>query len=337
MSIRIWSSPSWILCISLSVGVSLAQLDVLTPQEADSLVEQAPEVARALRRGYCPSFSSSYLDSLKLLVQVRVQCSGATAGQLLGNYLVDRSTGTVSVAGTPITSPKMKRMQALLVSRARDRRLSPTEAGCLALAAYKGRLGTLERDEPISVKQLGQAILSEIRFSVERHVHSPPMVVGGVFTVDVSTAHVRDDSNGVDAYSSELGQLASDFVALRMPTVLSREDVGEIALATPRFAEYLNDRCIAAQPYYTVTADEAEVGIVNSCSQVQIPGGLVVYVNVRTGIVTDPKTHQELSSSESKEIVRGLLDGIQRRRNEIQSEVHLKCTDGGQPQSDSGR
>jgi hypothetical protein len=324
---RSW--PLWLLCAGPSTGVSRAQLDILTVQEAESLVEQAPEVAAALRRGDCPTFSTSYLDPLKLLVQARTQCSGATAGQLLGNFLVDRSTGSVTVGetGPPIATPEMELKRTLLVSRARDRRLSSAEAACLALAAFRGRLEVDEGDEPVSVRQLGQAVLSEIRFSIERRVRKPPMELGGLFSVDVSTAHVREDGVGVDAYSSELGRLASDLVTLRMPPALSAEDVAEIALAVPLFAERMTDQCIAAQPYYAATADEAEVGIINYCTRAQVPGGPVAYVNVRTGAVTDPKTHTALSSPESKETARRLLDGIERRRTELQREVRAKCKD----------
>jgi hypothetical protein len=156
---------------------------------------------------------------------------------------------------------------------------------------------------------------------VQAEIPAAHSVIGGVFTVDLTTGHVRNDEQGLDSFSAVLGELQSDMSALRMPPVLSEEQTCNIAQHVSAFTSRLVDNCLAAQSYYTATAEQALIGLVNVCTHTQVPNGPVILVNIRTGAIEDPSTHADLTTPESRritnEMLRASIEQQQRRRQTL--------------------
>jgi hypothetical protein len=310
-----------------SCGASYAQLDLLTVREAESLVVAAPAVAEAWRRGECPALSASYLGPYTLLVQARGACPNQdTESTLISNYFVDRANGAVTEGERKrISTPEIDQMRARMLMAARGRVLSTEETRCLAVVAFGDQTDIQEQRAQISITPTGRAQGPEFQFVVSKLAPKQRARTGGLFTVDTTTAHVRNDQAGVDIFSPELGFLASRMLALRAPPLLSAEDVVKIALQLPVIAALLADACFEAESDGTGAAEEAYVAIASTCSSRASPPGPLVSVNTRTGVATDPKTHKMLSTPESERTARRLLDNIQQQLVQVKGDINAKC------------
>ena len=316
------------LCVSLSCGGLRAQLDLLTTREAESLVELVPAVLAAKDSGRCPELSVSYVGPLKLRIQARGACPDpSTESTLVSNYMVDRSTGVVNEGDNPqsITTPEMEQLRKALLARARERVLSVGEARCLALTAYKSQLHLHEKDESFSVLRIGRYPGPELRFSTEQRLPTRRTMTGGLYTVDITTAHVRDDYTGADVFSSELGSIASMMLTLRAPALLSTDDAIEVALQVPAIMARLTDACLEVTSNGMGAGEEAFLGIASSCSGNVVSGGPLAAVDLRTGAITDLKTGKALSSVGSDATARRLLERIAQRSAGIRRELGKEC------------
>jgi len=86
----------------------------------------------------------------------------------------------------------------------------------------------------------------------------------------------------------------------------------------------------------TGMAEESLLGISDSC-----PGkvGLVgfVAVNLKTGAVIDAKTLKALNTPESDQTARRLLDEMQSRRKQAESEIRAACQVGSSMNADGSQ
>jgi hypothetical protein len=322
----------WLLAFLSFAGLSpaslLAQLDLLSVREAESLVEEVPEFQAAKRQGRCPDFSVGYVDSVTLLIQVRGDCPDAdTASTLISDYMVDRRTGIVSKgeASTPITSPAMERQRKELLQGVRTRSVSRNEAACLVLAAFKSKAHIHETTESFSVTQIGASEGHELQYSAQQHLLGRHAVTSGFFTVDTATGRVRDDGTGADVASAEIGSLVSNLFALRFPPLLSTDDAVEVALHVQIISLRLSGSCSTAIASGTGTAEEVFIGITSQCRGMPETSGVLASVNIRTGVVTDPKTLKDISSAESQRIARRLLDEVERHQAKARSDIGAEC------------
>src|SRR5260370_21560886 len=164
-----------------------AQVDLLSVREAESLVEQVPEVIAAKQEQRCPDLSTSFLSTATLMIQVRGGCPDANASStLISNYMVNRRTGIVTEGDDPklITTTEMDRLRTVLLKRAHERGISAAEAGSLATVDSKSRARSHDQEESFSVTQVGRAQRGEMLFAVEHHLPGRHMVASAWFTVN---------------------------------------------------------------------------------------------------------------------------------------------------------
>lgn len=316
--------PVVLFCVVLGSGWLCAQVNLLTVREAESIVERVPAVAAAKKLGECPLSSPTYWGVDTLAIQVRRQC-GPDGGTLINVYEVNRRTGSVTEGGDsprPAADAAGEAFGRQLVQQAQQRVLSTAEARCLALAAARGLPGWNEAGASLSAESLSQRQPGRVGFEIRHTAAAAPTESGRNLSVDLTTAHVRDDESGLELMSRELGALTSKILALREPLWLTDEDVLSIALQIPSVLAELGEGC-RVSPGAPFRSDETEVGLV--CNGQQNEGGIVVAVNVRTGRATNARSGEALETAGTAQMAGRLLEERQRRRGEIQDEVRKAC------------
>lgn len=313
-----------LLWVSVSIDPAWAQLNLLTLSEAETLAERIPAVAAAERNGECPTLSPSYDGRDSVWFQVRLQC-GPNAGQLLGNYNVNRRTGATTTWGDnprPVDDAEGRRFASELIKTARQRILSPVEAQCLALEAAKALPGWGAPNSSVSVRPFGKEDLfagtmqfSATQFSALRSVESVRTL-----TVFLNEARVRDDHTGADLFSAALGNITSTLVALRAPPSLSDEEVASVALAIPQVAINLRRGC-KLRVGGGFPSDRVEMVLFCADSTDRMS----VAIDRKTGTATDLNTRKSLDSAESQRVARQLLSDVRTRAVSLRMEIDAMC------------
>jgi hypothetical protein len=300
---------------------------LLNAREAEALVALAPRVSAAWRQGGCPEASTSEFGPDRFLVQVRAQCQGGREGSnLVSDYYVSRSTGAVTEGESRrIDTAEIRSARVRLLAVSRGRELSQQDASCLAIVAFESELAGADRS--VSARPLTREGQPEMEYLVSGFAPGPRIWVSRYFTVDRGNGLVRDDYFGTVSFSGGLGALTSKMLDARDPLLLSPREAAEIALATPYVSAKMADSCIALVSDGQGFAEESLIGISSTCP---VKAGLLgfVAVNLRTGAVSDPKTHESLSSTESDRTAGRLLDLAARRRLQEQNEVEAACQAG---------
>ena len=306
-------------------GLGHAQLRLLTVREAEFLVEHVPDVLNAYRNGECPTSSTSFDGQEVVNFQVRISC-GPNSGQLLDNFAVNRRTGSVtpwSDDPIPISDAQLRMITARLISEARKRSLSVSQAKCLAAEASRALPGWSGAGDSVVLKQLGNANRFEgtIEFTATRVSPIRPVSSRRLLTVDLGEPAVRDDETGVTIASPDVGGLLSKLTEMHLPLMLTDEEAASIALVVPRVASNLGAECKldVGGAFY---ASYALMGV--SCGNRGIAASNVL-VNLETGSVEDPDTHKSLNSEETQRLAHKLLSGAQTRRTQIQTAVDQAC------------
>src|SRR5258708_34834662 len=133
-----------LFCSTAFAGRLVAQLDLMTFREAESIVERVPDVVAARKEGRSTLLSGAYDgEADEVSFWVRGGC-GPTRGQLIENYKVNRWTGTVTLWGDnplPVADEEGKLFAERLMLQVHSRILSADEAKCLALEAAKALPG----------------------------------------------------------------------------------------------------------------------------------------------------------------------------------------------------
>jgi len=315
--------------LALSPGPLEAQLDLLTVRESQSLVERIPAIVAAQKEGECPTLEPPiYGGSEQLSFGVRGSC-GRTAGQLIGNYTVNRRTGAITLgifedATESAADETGKALATRLVREAQKRVLSTAEGQCLALEAAKALPGWDGTDATVSVQPFGKpdTFGLTMAFTATRRSTSRPVETGRLLTVFLREARVRDDETGIDVTSAKVGNLVAKFVQLRNPMWLSDEEATSVALTVPRVAANLQNGCnlYGGGAFYS---HGALMGVF--CKDRGVIRESNVLVDLQTGAVVDPDTGQSLDSAESQRVARQLLARIQARHAELQKEVDAAC------------
>jgi hypothetical protein len=306
----------------------LAQLNLLTVQEAESLVEFVPDVRVARSGGRCPAFSVGFADDFRLVVQVRGACPDPESeSTLISNYSVDLRTGVITEGdnSAPISTPEIRQRRTSLLKIAHSRSLSESEAACLVLATLKGEHSIRDTSSSLSVTQVGGADGQQLHFAGLHRLTDLHVIASGFYTVDLVTGRVRDDGSGVYVASDTQGLLLSKLQTLHFPLLLSTAQAIEIARHVPIIAERLGDGCVDAQSSGLGLSEEVYVGTLNHCNTGGRSVGALVSVNVRTGAVSDPKTMEDLSSSESRRVADALLRDMDVQLRGLQSEAESEC------------
>jgi hypothetical protein len=313
------------LFVVLSAGHLCAQLNLLTPREAERLIEEIPEIVAAQKNGECPDFSPNYEDPEHLAFQVRATC-GSTGGYLIGNYTVNRRTGEVTTWGDnplPLADLHGKRLAMRLIEEARQRVLSGDEAHCLALEAAKSLPNWDTNDAVVSVRQLGNSktFVGKLLFVASRDLPTARTSSGRLLAVDLATALVRNNETGLNVMSGPLGSLTAKIIQLRAPLWLTDEDANSIALLVPRVARQLRGGC-EVDTQGTFKWNQALTGVTCGGNPVE---QAEVSINLETGEIADPDTGKPLDAPEAERRARELLSNVQLRRRELKKELEASC------------
>jgi hypothetical protein len=309
-------------------GRLYAQLDLLTVQEAESLIELIPEVRSAQQEGRCPTFSVSYFAGSTVWVQVRGAYPDAQMeSALISNYIVDRRTGVVTEGeATPtISTLEMERLRTELLARARSRGLSAAEASCLAIAALKSRAAGREPGDSFVAKQVGRQQGKQMQFSAQHHSPRQHAITSGLFSVELSSGRVRDDETGMEVVSPELASVRANMLTVRFPPRLSVDAAVAIALQTPLVAHQVSGDCLRIMASGSGTPNDLYVGILSECPNRTGVSGPIAAVNLETGTVTDPKTLKDIGSADSRRKARELLERLKEDLAKARSNLVSAC------------
>jgi hypothetical protein len=314
-----------VICLSSLITLR-AQLDLLSPNEAKALVELLPEVRAAKERGECPSLSVTYVSPRELAIQARGACPpvGYSGSMLIDNYLVDRRTGTVRKENSdvPSDSPEVQAEAKVLLERASKRPLSAREGECLARTAA---FASYEQKGAISGEQIGRPFGHTIRYLFRDRLTDEQTVIAEWLSVDLASARVRNDNTGMDVASSKLCLIASKMLAVRAPALLSAQDVARIAREVPAIAERISNGCSELVIDGDGTALETYVGLRSWCAGASKSIGVLVSVNRRTGIVTDPRRNRIIDSRSAIQTARQLINHLEDRRLKLRTELQDFC------------
>ena len=321
------------LSLFLVVGLSLmrcvsGQTDYLTVREAESIVSQIPIIRAAEVAGLCPIFSSAYDGGPdEVSFRARYGC-GPSKGELIADYRVRRSDGTVvSWGDNPelISDPGMRKYAERLVLRARKGALTVEEARCLAVEAAKSLPGWNGEGSKVSVDALDTVGGGQWRFTAHYHDSIHPGDSDRDLTVDSHTALVRDDATGQQVMSQRVGALMGDILDLRAAPLLTDQDSVLIALAIPGMRDQASNGCrlYSAGPF---RPDETEIGV--ACGPVQKEGATGLIVNVRTAQTFRAGTKIPLESAESIHLGKELLERRRLRQVELRKRITSVCSNG---------
>lgn len=318
--------------LCLAAANSIAQMNVLTTREAERILDLVPAIAESNARGRCPSYDVFDESPIWLSIQVREACpSPGFASNLLGNYVINRTTGAVAQGldadslGPRISTPEITSRTNDLVGRARARVLNAKEGECLALEAARSEIGVSEPAGIFSASKLTEA-RGEFRFSVEHRIPKTPAAAVRLFTIRSDTAGVRDNITGDQVLSPGLALLTSRIVSARESSDLSVDDALTIALRVPSLAGSVANGCSELVSSGDGTSDEIYISLRTWC-----PGArndmtsTIAGVNVQSGRVTDPKNHKSLDSPESENIARQILKRRQEKLDQDKSAVAAVC------------
>ncbi len=319
------------LILTCSIGSAHAQLNQLTLREAESLVELVPDVSASMKRGECPQISPGYADGFQLEFRVRTTC-GSGSGMLIGAYTVNRRTGSVESWGDnphSVADSRGETVASSLISEARRRILSASEARCLAGTAAGSLPGWDAADATISVQPFSEAGSPSareearenlMRFSATRVSRS--IETRRILTVNLAGAVVRDEETGKSLMSASVGSLTAALLALRAPVSLTDEEAALIAAATPPISNQLKDTCrlVTGGAFYSRSA------LVSLSCKASLATNSSVLVNLETGMLTDAATGTSLDSSGSLQLAASLLSDAKKRRVESQKIVEEACT-----------
>ena len=280
---------SLIMLSTVPQASAVPQMDKLTSREAERLLDVVPEIVQMRGSGLCPSYSPSSDLPEGIQIQVRIGC-GPDAGQLLGGFMVDRSTGTVTGVDPNISllDKAGESLARQMVMQARKRMLSPGEAICLARKAVEALPGCGGQEAIIKAKPFGPTVQTEatLRYVATCRRPSVGVQTGATLSVDLARATTREDGDGRMIMSGGLAELTSRIVGLRAEPRLTDEDVGDIALVVPSISHALLsrrsvDRCIVSVGDGQASDESAAVLV---CKGESVPNTEVV-VNTRTGAV----------------------------------------------------
>lgn len=311
------------LILILSVTPLCGQLNLLTVREAESLIERIPAVLIAERNGGCPESSPMDWGEDRWWFRVREAC-GPRSGMLIGNYLVNRRTGTVTTTGDHAESLVTLELSALsteLARQARARALTDQEAACLARQAARALPGWSDNDAQISVTKVEDEKPYKVTFVVARLSASRPVKSTRLLSVDLGTTRVRDEQTGLDISSEHVGSLISTFTELRRPGFLSDEDTLAIALLIPSLAGRLKPGCRLTTGG-AFRSQEAIIGL--TCDGHQ-SDTVAVAVNIKTGTTVDANTRKVLDSVESLRLADQLLNRNLRVQSETKEQISAVC------------
>ena len=315
----------WILATSSLWG----QLDLLTPREVVSIVEQLPPVAEAGRRPQCPVHTEvSAADPRQpaiVDVEVRSDCG---SGRFHERYVVDRRTGVVTTWGdspSVVGGRASETLATQFVTLAKGRRLSPEERRCLAVEGARGLPGWGGMSASISVEPPAAKGVPESLFWLRRTSSDLKTETAVQFYVDPSTGHVLIGGSLGEVMSAGLEELLAKLVALRSPPVLSDQEALSIAAKVPALAVVLQRDNCSLKVSSMLTPDQVQVA--PACDHHYLSGGGVV-VNLLSGGVSNPDTGRMIDSPEIALAAKAFLAATGAERQRIEGEVTAKC--GGQ-------
>ena len=142
------------------------------------------------------------------------------------------------------------------------------------------------------------------------------------FTVDPTTARVRDDDTGLDVESFGLGKLATLLLALRTPIWLSLKDAGLIALQIPALFQLTRNGC---RLYAGGTFRPEETGVTVVCDGRQTIPPLGATINLKTGEVTGIASVSAAALEKAKGVAKTLHAETIAARARIEAKVNAVC------------
>jgi hypothetical protein len=256
-------------------------------------------------------------------IQVRSSC-GATSGQLIANYTLNRRSGEARAAENlgKVLTLKGESLARKLARSAGDRILSLNEAKCLASAAAKSLPGWNDADSSLSIRQVASAI-ALVRFDVSHLNAGGDTTSTHGFTVDRTTTQVVDEESGFIAMSAEIGSLTARLIAVRKPLLLSEVEAVEVARQIPTIAAKGPGACV--QSGGPLSLDRIFIAVGDRCQGGSPAGNIIlVAVDPSNGEVTD-KERRPIKSSSATRVASELLAKLAAERTALRGALDVLC------------
>ncbi len=305
------------------------QLNLLTQNEAQGIVEKLDQFVYAERGGQCPVLDLQRWGAKSFWITIRAACSPIT-GQSIGVFIVNRETGVVTLGESEVTvgTETSHDYSKKLVGSLRDRLLTLSESKCLAESAVR-IVNPSSRNRKVTLHQYS---LTEKNYIVN-YMSSSTFASGNIsaitrIEVDRSDGSIRDVGTGFDVYSNEIADLITAMRAARVPTVLFPDEAAELVTTVPRFLPMLTGPCWRIRvtsgdrsgQYTFYALPQCEAGIHRQ--------EILAHVDMRSGRVSDPSNTEDLSSSETfllRERFRARMNTTESQQQDI---VRRLCSEG---------
>jgi len=300
----------------------IAQLNLLTDQEVISIIDRVPDIANALK-DECPIFSSTIWYGDIVSIQVRRSC-GPHAGQLVGNYQVNKRNGEVITGWDnplPVLDIDGEAFAKQIVAQAQERILSLDEAKCLVKEAAKNLPELKKSSTEISIKLSENTISSDnlATFIITDNSNTPHNGKERKFNINLDEVKIYENDSDISVVSPGIDNLVSKLLGLRAPMLLIEREIKDVIIAIPEIANLLTDECVLYARNESLNRSIAGVGC-NSSVSIK-----TVYINPQTGEVTDPETGKSLDTPESKKLARLFFDQKLLNKSQLEKEIEVVC------------
>jgi hypothetical protein len=248
---------------------------------------------------------------------------------VIGNFLIDRSSGAVEtsgsgVSGEAISEPQeMKALARALVARAKFRVLSGEEAECLVRQTFSDSVSShgplLINRVPTGPDEMSVFVsvyrLSESTLATEWHL-----------AVDTSSIAVLESPNGPAIHSPGLDELLSRMRMVRRSPSLSTLEAIEVAVQVPSVLARTSAKCSKLSADEFGTAHDRFVVVEDTCESYPREFRVLAAVDVLNGTVKDPRTRKILDTPGSIALARKFLRAASERQAAATREVDATCT-----------
>jgi hypothetical protein len=306
----------------------IAQIDWLTTSESEELIELHPLFKSSQARGECPGFVRLGPEvQRKISLQLRQFClpDEVFGSGMIQNLDVDRATGAVMIWQSEKSldeSEQTKNLRRTLVAEARARALTVQDATCVAREVVRRQWGP---DANLELLRRPAAKENEVEFSVQYLLLKPRALVPGRISIDTRFLSVRERSGGTLIHSLDVDELFSRMREVREPPYLSKFDVIRIVSEIPSFTADISRRCAVELSADEGTAHKRFITIEDTCDKYPRSSRVIAAVDLRTGMVTDPRSQKIMDNELSVSLAKELLSAHINRREDSKVKIEHTC------------
>ncbi len=315
------------LLLRVVASCSAQAVDVLTPREAEEVLETLPAFREAQGRGECPGLELLGPPTPRTVaLQIRGFCLQSTpnGSGLIGNFEVDRTNGQVDTWATHERLPMTTETRALArsaVADARSRRLSASDAECVARQAARGSGGGARLT---SLVPEGQRRDGQLAYLASYAL--PEEGISGTMSILVDRGSLQVSGPlGRPLESAETSALLSAIRTSSEPVLISDTDAITLALKIPSVLARVRGMCGPRLNAEFGTANTRLIAAEETCDPYPRTLRIIAVVNILNGTVEDPQGLRPSDAAQSLGAAHDLLERARAARAAAGAEVARIC------------